>query len=121
MDSQTMKGEITKLAGELGIEINFEADGDLKKLKKGKNLLMRELRALPDNSAVYVTYKEYGAGGYRINQAMRIARLSGSECWSLEDGSSFGADFTPAEKDDTEPCVDNCCGEGVLYLFHIVK
>jgi hypothetical protein len=121
MNSQSMKDEIKRISGELGFEINFEPDGDLKKLRKGKTLLMRELRALPDSSAVYVTYKEYGSAGYRINSAMRITRLEGPECWSLDDGSSFGAEFKPVESADTEPCVDDCCGEGIMYLFHIVK
>jgi len=132
-----MKDQIHRMAKDLGMPpIKFDPDADLHNFVRGKPLLVGELRALPAKSVVYVWYKEHGEDGPRIDQAMRISKYDESDpananTWGLEDGSSFGADFTPtgdfasktgefATPPDTAACFDEGCGEGEMYLFHAV-
>jgi hypothetical protein len=122
-DIDKMKQSIEESLAGLGFPVKFGMDEDLRRLAKGPPLKMKELRALPDDSAVYVTYKEpKDEGRYRIRQAMRISRYEEHEGgWNLDDGSSFGADFTPVDDSDEAECFDEANGQGEMYLFHAVK
>jgi hypothetical protein len=133
MTIEKMKDEIKSGFKALGVDINFDADADLDKFRRGKPLTLRELRALPADAIVYVWYKEHGERGPRIDQAMRASREdeNGEESWSLSDGSSFGAGFKPTGKYDHEAgkflpppddaeCFDESCGEGEMFLYHAV-
>jgi len=126
-----MKSYIEETMASLGATISFDADADLTKLGRGKPMTYGELKALPDGSAVFVHYKEHSDSSPRINGAMRITRGApdhGLLSWTLDDGSSFGADFTPQGeyKDgwlppkDEDACTEDCCGEGTMRVFHAV-
>lgn len=115
-----MMAFITEASDNLGFKIKFGADDDLTKLKKGKPLLLRDLRMLPDGSPVYVTYKEYGESGYRINGAMRITKLEENE-WDLSDGSSFGANFSAEDTTEDTPCYECPAEQGDMFLYHVLK
>lgn len=104
--------------------LKFEPDEDLRYYWQGKPLTLGELKALPENAVVWATYKKYGddGGGFRINHAMRASREEGADAWFLVDGSSFAAEFTPADGSaDKDDCYDDCIGEGEMYLYHAEK
>lgn len=114
---EAMKQSIQEGFASLGATINFDGDTDLKKLVRGHPLLLKELREMPDGTPVFVTYRKDGERGFRINDAMRIKRgKDGEDYWSLDDGSSFGADFTPDSDDGEEPCYEDT-GRGPMYLY----
>jgi hypothetical protein len=111
--------EISERFAKIGMSVSFEADSDLKGYRKGNPLLLRELKALPDNAPVYVTYREHGMRSYRINGAYRAKKLDDGG-WFLDDGSTFAADFYPEDLAEESQCYENGCGEGDFYLFHAV-
>ena len=101
----------------------FDADQDLAKLTKGRVLKAGEVRAMPDGSVIYVTYKEHGERGFRINGAYRITRLPAPpndvDCWGLGDGSGFGAEFCLAGVPDDADALDEI-PEGDTFAYEAV-
>ncbi len=135
LTAQKMKDEITRMAGDLGVEIKFDTDRALSAYRRGTPLTVGELRALPAGAVVWAWYKEHGEDGPRIDQAMRISKSDAEpNYWELEDGSSFAAGFKPtgeydgksgkasgfAVPPDTDECFDESGGEGEMLLYHAV-
>jgi hypothetical protein len=111
-----MKKQITSMAKDLGVSINFNADKNLRNYEQGPILTVDELRALPNGAIVWAWYKKDGADRPRINSAWRITKMNDTEeYWDLEDGSSFGAGFSPSY--GSGDCIDDK-GEGEMKLFH---
>lgn len=125
LTQDAMQAFIQKTMTSLGAPpIKFEPDEDLRYFWQGKPLTIGELKRLPENAVVWVTYKKYGhdGGGFRINHAMRVSREEGADAWFLVDGSSFAAEFTPAAGlTDGDDCFDDCIGEGEMFLYHAEK
>lgn len=131
-----MRAEIKSGFKKLGFDFKFDPDRALTTYRRGKPLTIGELKALPDGAVVWVWYKEHGERGPRMNGAMRVTKgaadatgAGGEEYWSLDDGSSFGAEFTPASEynDKTRKfvpaaadaeCFDDACGQGEMILYH---
>ena len=100
----------------LGIELKITTDKDLKQYKKGKPLLARELEALPDNSIVWCIYIDRVNGPYRIKHLPEYGRYF----VSLNDGSSFAADFNGSDiRSDLDKCIDYH-DKGELQLFKAI-
>ena len=102
MADEKLIGAIQEMANKLGVEIEFGSDPELKGYRRGDLMTMGELRALEDDSVVwlYIYYKE----SVRANHAFHIVREG--DCWILSDGSSFGADFEDTGGADSDPAVD---------------
>jgi len=98
----------------------LDSDKDLSGFRRGRELLFKELKALPDGSVVWVTCHLSGERAMRANGAFRIKGQSDGS-WELEDGSSFGAEFYPEDLVEDSPCVDEMEGEGELCLFRAEK
>jgi hypothetical protein len=128
-----MKASIQSTMADLGVTISFDADKSLRNYVPGPTLTLKELRALPEGAVVWAWYKEHGEDGPRIDGPQRIWK-SGTEdgTWDLEDGSSFGASFTPTgdyrpelggfttPPEDSE-CFDESGGEGIMKLYHALS
>jgi len=97
MSTKDMEDAVKKMAGDLGIEIKFDADDNLAKFRRGRRLTMGELRKLPDGSVVwlYIWYKE----SCRADGAFRLTRTKDGGGWMLDDGSSFAADLEDEGED----------------------
>lgn len=94
-----MRSAIEKTARGLGIKIKFEADDDLGKYRRGKQLTMGELRALDEGTVVwlYIYYKE----SVRADSAFRLEHRDNG--WFFDDGSSLAADFQNKNGADGDP------------------
>ena len=97
-----MKDYVRETFATFGVDFKFEADDELTKYRRGKQLTMGELRALDDGAVVwlYIYYKE----SVRADSAYRIEERDG--CWVFDDGSSFGADFVDEEGPDEDWATD---------------
>lgn len=122
-NTEAMKDSIGDFFAGFGVKFQFDPDQDLAVLKKGRRLLAKEVRAMPDGSIIYVTYKEHGDRGFRVNGAHRINRLPEPEndpdTWSLSDGSGFGAELCLAGVPDEADAYDEI-PEGDMYCYQAV-
>jgi len=84
-----MKDYVRETFATFGVDFKFEADDELTKYRRGKQLTMGELRALDDGAVVwlYIYYKE----SVRADSAFRLERRD--DGWFFDDGSSGAADF----------------------------
>jgi hypothetical protein len=117
---EAMKAEIQSTFRELGAEIKFKVDRDLKKFVAGEPLTLGELKSLPQGAVVWVWYKEHGEARPRISGPMRATKADDEDAWGLDDGSSFGAEFAPSIDSDDSECFDEGGGEGEMRLYHAV-
>ena len=118
-DADILATAVIETASKLGLDIKFHADEDLGRYKKGRVLTVGELRSLPDNSVVWVTFKEDGEHRYRINGAQYIHRClppkfhvsEGCDLWGFNDGSSFGSEIElKQDLPDSAPAYDGDWG-----------
>lgn len=118
-NTEAMKTFIEETMASIGATFKFEGDGNLVGYRKGEPMRMRELRALPDGAVVFITYKEHGGRGYRINSAYRL-EIRGEDNWFFDDGSSFATDFQADGLGDDEVAYDEAGGEGDFFIHHAV-
>lgn len=112
---------IKDMASSFNVKIEFNADSQLLKYKKGDPLSFNELKEMSDGTAVWVTYKKYGDEEYRINNPYVIKKCP-NNIWALDDGSSFVCEFTPWERQqDSEQCFNDCSGEGEMYVWKAIE
>lgn len=114
--SKDLEQELLSIAGGLGIPLRLEKDEDLRSLKKGREITAGELRSLPDNSVVWVQYREVGSRSCRINSAFRITKSSDPDTWDLSDGSSFREKLFLGGNADDAPATE-FCDDGIMRVF----
>jgi len=103
MSTQKMRGAVEKMAATLGIEIQFDPDDALGKFRRGPMLTMGQLRSMEDGAVVWLVVHD-DDGSLRADGAYRLERRD--DCWMLDDGSSFAADFDDAGEDG-DPASDD--------------
>lgn len=77
---------------------------------------LKDLQALPDGAKVWVTYKQRGDSGYRINDEQTVCHVSVGDYWTFEYG-----DFTPESYDPESVCEAEQCGEGIMRVFKRIQ
>ncbi len=107
----------------LGAPIVLEPSQDLQQYRKGKPLLLQELRKLPDGAVVFCLCKEREYDGRTVHQvtkangATRVKKI-GPDYWSLDDGSSFGGEINLGGFPEDGLCRDDY-EEGYIQLFRV--